>query len=64
MSERPVAEPKPELLNELQTRHNVLSPDELAEFEADMDQFAEFSEQIPVLPPEAFSRENIYSPED
>jgi hypothetical protein len=32
----------------------------LQEFEAGMDALAEGSEQLPVLPPEAYSRESIY----
>lgn len=32
----------------------------LEEFEAGMDALAEGSEQLPVLPPEAYSRESIY----
>lgn len=32
----------------------------LEEFEAAMDAFSEGSEALPVLPPEAFSRESIY----
>jgi hypothetical protein len=32
----------------------------LEEFEAGLDALAEGSEQLPVLPPEACSRENIY----
>jgi hypothetical protein len=35
----------------------------LEEFEAGMDALAEGSEQIPVLPPEAYSRESIYGAE-
>jgi hypothetical protein len=37
-------------------------PDEvtLEEFEAVMDAFSEGTEDLPVLPPEAFSRESIY----
>jgi predicted DNA-binding protein len=32
----------------------------LEEFEAAMDEFSEGTEDLPVLPPEAFSRESIY----
>jgi hypothetical protein len=32
----------------------------LQEFEAGMDALAEGSEELPVLPPEAYSRESIY----
>jgi hypothetical protein len=35
----------------------------LEEFEAGMDALAEGSEQIPVLPPAAYSRESIYGAE-
>jgi hypothetical protein len=35
----------------------------LEEFEAGMDALAEGSEQIPVLPPAAYSRESIYGVE-
>jgi hypothetical protein len=35
----------------------------LEEFEAGMDALAEGSEQLPVLPPEAYSRESIYEDE-
>ena len=35
----------------------------LEEFEAGMDALAEGSEQLPVLPPEAYSRESIYGDE-
>jgi hypothetical protein len=43
-----------------------IEPDEcsLEEFEADMDALAEGSESLPVLPPEAFSRESIYGDHD
>lgn len=36
-------------------------PVDLAEFEAALDEMAVYSDQIPVLPPEALSRELIYS---
>lgn len=36
----------------------------LEEFEADMDALAEGSENLPVLPPEAFTREAIYADRD
>jgi hypothetical protein len=44
----------------------VVSPDDgtLAEFEADMDAFSEGTERLPVLPPEAFTREGIYGDHD
>jgi predicted DNA-binding protein len=35
----------------------------LQEFEAGMDALAEGSEQLPVLPPEAYSRESVYGDE-
>jgi hypothetical protein len=35
----------------------------LEEFEAEMDALAEGSEQLPVLPPKAYSRESIYGDE-
>ena len=35
----------------------------LEEFEAGLDALAEGSEQLPVLPPEAYSRESIYGDE-
>jgi hypothetical protein len=35
----------------------------LEEFEAGMDALAEGSEQLPVLPPQAYSRESIYGEE-
>jgi hypothetical protein len=43
-----------------------IEPEEgsLEEFEADMDALAEGSELLPVLPPEAFSRESIYGNHD
>ncbi len=34
------------------------------QFEADMDLLAEGSERLPVLPPDAFSRESIYADHD
>jgi hypothetical protein len=40
------------------------APSSLEEFEADMDLLAEGCEQLPVLPPEAFSRESIYADHD
>jgi hypothetical protein len=36
----------------------------LEEFEADMDSLAEGSDDLPVLPPGAFSRESIYGDHD
>jgi len=36
----------------------------LEQFEADMDALAEGSDQLPVLPPEAFTREVIYADQD
>jgi hypothetical protein len=41
----------------------LVDPDDetLEEFEADMDAFSEGTEHLPVLPPEAFSREGIYA---
>jgi hypothetical protein len=44
----------------------VSPPDEgtLEEFEADMDAFSEGTEHLPILPPEAFTREVIYGDHD
>ena len=44
----------------------VAAPDDatVEEFEADMDAFSEGTEHLPVLPPEAFTREGIYEDHD
>ena len=44
----------------------LVDPDDgtLEEFEADMDAFSEGTEHLPVLPPEAFTREGIYGDHD
>jgi hypothetical protein len=44
----------------------VVEPDDgtVEEFEADMDAFSEGTEHLPVLPPEAFTREGIYGDHD
>jgi hypothetical protein len=44
----------------------LVDPDDgtLEEFEADLDAFSEGTEHLPVLPPEAFTREGIYGDHD
>lgn len=44
----------------------IVAPDDgtLDEFEADLDAFSEGTERLPVLPPEAFTREGIYRDHD
>jgi putative addiction module CopG family antidote len=50
-----------ETLSERAQRHAAMS---LAEFEATLDALAEGSEKLPVLPPEATSRAEIYRDHD
>lgn len=49
--------------DEIDAKEPRLGAGSLEDFEADLDALAQFSESIPVLPEEAFTRESIYSPD-
>jgi hypothetical protein len=50
----------------IEDRALLLGPETITpeQFEADMDLLADGSERLPVLPPDAFSRESIYADHD
>jgi len=52
------------LLSEQATRQDRGRPLSFEEFETELDALAEGSEKMPVLPPEALRRENMYEDRD